>query len=278
MHSKNKIPFSNLKPIPRSKIRLFFGIRYYRTRRYLFWFFHSRQYAKKIGKSKLEHCIVTHDTPLLRKLKDVDMWMQHNKVINLTIAIKQINQVIIYPGETFSYWKLVGKPSYKKGYKDGMILHYGSFQSSVGGGLCQLSNLLYWMALHTPLTITERYRHSFDVFPDNHRTQPFGSGATCVYNYRDLCFKNETNEAYQINLWIDQDKLCGEILSDSQKYVSYQVYEANHLITHEYWGVFIRHNEIRRKVFDLNKHQIDDLFVCENHALMMYEPMLESIS
>lgn len=215
---------------------------------------------------------------MLRKLKDVDMWMQHNKVTNLRIAIKQINHVIIYPGETFSYWKLVGKPSYKKGYKDGMTLHYGSFQPSVGGGLCQLSNLLYWMALQTPLTITERYRHSFDVFPDNHRTQPFGSGATCVYNYRDLCFKNETNEAYQINLWIDQDNLCGEILSDSQKYVSYQVYEANHLITHEYWGAFIRHNEIRRKVFDLNKRQIDDLFVCENHALMMYEPMLESIS
>ena len=47
---------------------------------------------------------------------------------------------------------------------------------ATGGGLCQLSNLIYWMTLHTPLTITERYRHSYDVFPDSNRTQPFGSG------------------------------------------------------------------------------------------------------
>ena len=45
-----------------------------------------------------------------------------------------------------------------------MVLHYGSFQTGIGGGLCQLSNLIYWMTLHTPLTVTERYRHSFDVF------------------------------------------------------------------------------------------------------------------
>ena len=70
-----------------------------------------------------------------------------------------------------------------------MVLHYGSFQTGIGGGLCQLSNLIYWMTLHTPLTVTERYRHSFDVFPDSRRTQPFGSGATCSYNYLDLQIK-----------------------------------------------------------------------------------------
>lgn len=42
------------------------------------------------------------------------------------------------------------------------------------------------MALHTPLTVTERHRHGYDVFPDAERTIPFGSGATCFYNYGDL--------------------------------------------------------------------------------------------
>ena len=114
-----------------------------------------------------------------------------------------------------------------------MVLHYGKFSSGVGGGLCQLSNMIYWMTLHTPLTVTERYRHSYDVFPDSRRTQPFGSGATCVYNYRDLSFRNDTNESYQINIWMDESELKGEILSDAPKYFDYEVYESNHRMTHE---------------------------------------------
>lgn len=268
--------YSYLKPIYRSKIRLFFGSRYYRMRRYFHWYFSSISYASEQRDDQLEHLIVNHKTPMLRKLKDVDMWLQHNKAVNLNIAIKRINGIIVRPGETFSYWKLIGKPSYDKGYKDGMILYYGEFRSGVGGGLCQLSNLIYWMTLHTPLTVTERYRHSFDVFPDCSRTQPFGSGATCVYNYRDLCFKNETNETYQINLWIEDDYLFGEIVSDAPQYFLYEIYESNHMITHEYWGRYIRHNEIRRQVFDLENNKKGDLFVCENHALMMYEPYIET--
>ena len=57
-----------------------------------------------------------------------------------------------------------------------MVLFCEKYKMSLGGGLCQLSNLIYWMTLHTPLTITERYRHSYDVFPDSNRTQSFGSG------------------------------------------------------------------------------------------------------
>jgi vancomycin resistance protein VanW len=71
-----------------------------------------------------------------------------------------------------SYWKA----DEKKGYVDGMVLFYGSFRKGIGGGLCQLSNLLYWITLHTPLKVTERHQHSYDVFPEANRTQPFGIG------------------------------------------------------------------------------------------------------
>lgn len=50
------------------------------------------------------------------------------------------------------------------------MLFLGRIGSDVGGGLCQLSNLIFWMTFHTPLTVTERYRHSHDVFPDANRT------------------------------------------------------------------------------------------------------------
>ncbi|WP_232361873.1 VanW family protein, partial [Bacillus thuringiensis] len=59
---------------------------------------------------------IQHRTILLRKLKDVDMWYQQNKVVNLKIAVKKLNGIVIRPGETFSYWRLIGKPTRKKGY------------------------------------------------------------------------------------------------------------------------------------------------------------------
>lgn len=81
-----------------------------------------------------------------------------------------------------------------------MILMDGGFQAGIGGGLCQLSNLIFWMPLHTTLTVVERHRHRYDVFPDSNRTQPFGSGATCYYPYVDLMIRNDTQDEYQLKL------------------------------------------------------------------------------
>ena len=268
--------FDHLKPIYRSGLRAYFGKKYYTIKRYLYWYFGSDNYTKEIESNSLEYIVSEHKTPLYRKLKDVEMWLQYNKVENLKLALKRLDGVVIRPGQTFSYWKLIGQPTYSKGYKDGMVLHYGEYKSGVGGGLCQLSNMIYWMTLHTPLTVKERHRHSFDVFPDSNRTQPFGSAATCVYNYRDLRITNNTSESYQIRLAIENEYLVGKILSDKEVYFRYEVYEKEHSISHQYWGGYVRHNVIRRKVYDLNHSLIDDLMVCTNDALMMYEPFLES--
>lgn len=203
------------------------------------------------------------------------MWMQHNKVTNLRIASEKLNGILLKPGETLSYWKLIGKPSRLKGYVDGMVLFYGGFKSGIGGGICQLSNLIYWMTLHTPLTVTERYRHSYDVFPDSKRTQPFGSGATCVYNYRDLQIYNATNQVYQLHVYLTDEYLVGEWRATEKPLCTYEVYEKYHKITLEYWGDYVRHNVIHRKTFDMNKNFLKDKYIAENHALMMYQPLLE---
>lgn len=225
-----------LKPIKRSPIRIYFGKKYYRIKRYIDWFNGKKKYAQEKDNKILKHVIFTHQTLILRELKDVDMWLQHNKVKNLQIATKQLNQIIIKPGETFSYWRLLGNTTKRKGYVDGMVLFYGKVQIGVGGGLCQLSNLIYWLTLHSPLTVTERYRHSYDVFPDSNRSQPFGSGATCAYNYLDLQIKNETNNTYQLVVYLTDTHLVGEWRSDAPAIQTYEVYEQEHWLTQEYWG------------------------------------------
>jgi vancomycin resistance protein VanW len=218
--------------------------------------------------------VFKHQTPLLRQLKDVDMRLQHNKIINLEVALRRLNGIVVYPGETFSYWRLIGKPTKRKGYYEGMVLFYGSFRKGVGGGICQLSNLLYWITLHTPLKVTERHRHSYDVFPDANRTQPFGSGATCAFNYLDLQIYNPTIHPYQLHVYLTDSHLVGEWRSVHAPIQTYEIYEKEHKITLEYWGGYVRHNLIYRRVYNHQQKMIDDEYVTENHAIMMYQPFL----
>jgi Uncharacterized vancomycin resistance protein len=207
------------------------------------------------------------------------MYLQYNKITNLRLATDKINGILIKPGETFSYWRLIGKPSYRKGYLDGLVLCAdGTFKAGVGGGLCQLSNLIYWMTIHTPLTVTERYRHSHDIFPDVNRTQPFGSGATCVYNYFDLQIYNGTDCTYQLSVHLTKDSLVGEWRCSRPVNLKYEVYEKEHSITQGLWGGYIRNNVIYRKVYNRHGDLIKDEYVAENHATMTYAPFLNASS
>ncbi|WP_342566453.1 VanW family protein [Paenibacillus sp. FSL R7-0345] len=263
-----------MKPVRRSRLRLFAGKRYFTCKRYLQWLTRSGKRAKTFSSDTLTYSAAGHATPLLRKLRNVDMQLQYNKITNLTIAVRRLDGLLIRPGETFSYWRSIGKPTRRKGYLDGMVLFYGGFRTGTGGGLCQLSNLIYWMALHTPLTVTERHRHSYDVFPDERRTQPFGSGATCAYNYLDLQLTNHTEQTYQLKLNLDDTFLHGEWRCDSEPLYNYEVYEADHVISLEPWGGYVRSNKIRRRMLTRSGELAGDEPVAENHALMMYSPLL----
>lgn len=265
-----------MKPKKRSKLRIRVGSYYFKLRRYMKWYFGNTKFANRVIGKELPYTSATHSTPLLRKLKDVDMWLQYNKIKNLEIAIQQLHRITIYPGETFSYWKLIGNPSKRKGYVEGMVLYYGTFRPGIGGGLCQLSNLIYWITLHTPLIVTERHRHSYDVFPDANRTQPFGSGATCSYNYLDLQIFNPTDQPYQLLVHMDAEYLYGEWRTTGQPAHYYEVYEREHIISQEYWGGYVRSNSIYRKKFNLEGELLEDEFITKNTALMMYQPLLES--
>jgi vancomycin resistance protein VanW len=263
-----------MKPIRRSRLRIALGKIFYTNKTYLNWYLGKTKFAHQRKQDLLPELCFRHQTPLLRKLRDVEMWLQHNKVTNLKLAVQRLNGIVVNPGETFSYWRLIGKPTKRKGYLEGMVLFCGGVYPGVGGGLCQLSNLIYWLTLHTPLTVTERYRHSYDVFPDANRTQPFGSGATCVYNYRDLRIYNNTDYPYQLHVYLTEDYLVGEWRTVIPPSFIYRVYEKEHHITHEYWGGYVRHNLIYRNVFSPDGQLIDDQYITENHAIMLYHPFL----
>jgi vancomycin resistance protein VanW len=202
------------------------------------------------------------------------MVLQYNKITNLKLAAEKINGIVVKPGEIFSFWYLVGKTSAGKGYKEGMILKGGKIDKGIGGGMCQMTNLIYWMTLHTPLTVIERHRHGYDVFPDAGRTQPFASGATCFYPHLDLMIKNETDRPYQLVVEVGQEYLTGAWLSVQHPDCYYEIIEKNHEMRAEFWGGYSRHNEIYRHTFDLEGRFLLEELITVNDAIMMYPPFL----
>ena len=136
-----------------------------------------------------------HHSVLRRRLGDADPRLQDLKVQNLRRAAEELDGLSLAPGQTFSYWRQVGRPSVRRGFTTGMLISGGKVTEDQGGGLCQMANLLYWMALHSPLTVSEHHHHSLDLFPDSGRVLPFGSGASVFYNYLDLQLRNDTPDS-----------------------------------------------------------------------------------
>ena len=262
------------EPVARSDLRLALGGAYYGTLRKLLWIKERSSFTRERCEAILPYSAASHKTPLMRRLRDVDMWMQENKVTNLRLASARVNGIVLRPGQTFSYWYLIGRPTARKGYLPGMLLRNGRAVAGVGGGLCQLSNLIFWMTLHTPLTVTERHRHGYDVFPDSDRTQPFGSGATCFYPYGDLMIRNDTQTTFRLHVTVGGEFLEGEWRADRRPEYSYRVVERDHCMQSEYWGGYSRHNKLYREVYDAEGRCVDVQYVTRIDALMMYSPFL----
>ena len=263
------------KPKKRSNLRLKLGKEYFILKRKLDWWRNRHAYSvidKNNNTCSYSH--KKHQSVLLRQLKDVDMYLQYNKITNLRLAIEQLDGSIIKPNQRFSIWQKVGRPSKKRGFLEGLSLHNGQVGKDIGGGLCQLGNLIYWMVLHSDLTIIERWRHSFDVFPDVNRTIPFACGATLSYNYIDLQLLNKTNTTYRLNLWLDDEYLHGELLANTPLSYRYEIFETDHVIEQQWWGGYTRHNKIWQRKTHLLDNQIEEKLISENHAIMMYTPYL----
>ncbi len=231
----------------------------------------SGRFASEISAETLPFTCKKHQSLLRRRLGNSDPQLQENKVENLKIAYPTVNGILIKPGQTFSFWRQLGEATGEKGYCEGMQLSRGEVVRGVGGGLCQLANLLYWMALHTPLEIAERHHHSFDPFPDENRVLPFGSGAGVFFNYIDLRFHNPTDLTFQIKLWLTDDHLKGGIYAGREPQYAYHVFEKNHRFIKNGEKNF-RENEIWRELVDRRTgNRVAEEMLVKNLAEVKYE-------
>lgn len=234
---------------------------------------------EKIAKDKvtepLPNIVKSHSSLLMRKLVGVDEQLQINKITNLELAGKQVNGLIIHPGETFSFWKTVGEPKASKGYREGLvILRRGKMGSGVGGGLCQLANMIHYLVLNSPLTVKELHHHTDALFPDERRRVPFGTGTSVLYNYVDYRFKNETNQSVQLLIWLEEGMICGELRSERPFPYRYRLTEEDHHFQKE-GNAYYRVSKVYRLVIDrATGEEIQKEKILDNHSRVMYDEKL----
>ncbi|WP_422659587.1 hypothetical protein ACK8P5_03390 [Paenibacillus sp. EC2-1] len=77
---------------------------------------------------------------------------------------------------------------------------------------------------------------------------------------------------------VTDQQLVGERRSSGSQLYHYEVYEKDHRFTQEVWGGYARHNTIGRRAFALDGDLVADEVITENHALMMYSPLLTEVS
>jgi len=208
----------------------------------------------------------------MRRLGDVDIQLQRNKVQNLRSAIATIDGRVLHPGQELSFWRCIGNPTARRGYTTGLVLVHGRMSSAVGGGLCQLSNLLHWMVLHTGMRVVERHHHGYDPFPDSGRVVPFGSGATVFYNYVDLRFVNPGPESYRIRLWLTGEELRGELWADRLPPVKFHVRERDHRFLRSGGRVYRENRLVRTGVDRHSGGIVRQKLVAHNVSPVLYEP------
>jgi vancomycin resistance protein VanW len=126
---------------------------------------------------------------------------------NFRLAIKRISPIEIHPGEVFSFWRAVGAPTRANGFKEGRTIIDGKLQPSAGGGLCQISGLIYAVSLPGGLTVLERHNHSVDIYTEATRYTPLGSDATVAYGYKDLRLRNDTDRTLSFSFTLEDDAI-----------------------------------------------------------------------
>ena len=227
--------------------------------------------AKKKSYENLEYIWKGDAKIIQRKLYGVDAELQKNKATNLKIAGKKIDGIIINPGEVFSFWNLVGNASKRKGYLEGLTIKSSTLGKGVGGGLCQLGNLIHYLVLHTDLEVVEKHHHSDALFPDERRRVPFGTGTSIAFKRLDYKFKNTSDYPVQLRIWTDDTMLYGELRSTVPIEYKYRlVEEDNHYAMED--GIFYRNSKVYKLKMDKQTNEIiSKELILDNHSRVMYD-------
>lgn len=151
-------------------------------------------------------------TQLWRDENPLERDLTAGKIQNLRIACRQIDGTVVEGDGVFSFWKHLGKTLKRKGYVEGREVREGCIIPTIGGGICQLSNALYDVALKSGFDIIERHGHT-EVVPGS--LAEINRDATVFWNYVDLRFKSKY--PFQIKIELSKTDLIVRFYGKREK-------------------------------------------------------------
>ena len=224
--------------------------------------------------SRLPMVVYRHSSLICRTLGQVDPVLQKNKAVNLALAAPRVDGILLRPGETFSFWRTVGNATRRRGYQEGLTISGGQLGRGIGGGLCQLANLIHWLVLNSPLTVTELHHHSDALFPDERRTVPFGTGTSVFYNNVDYRFRNDSDQPVQLLVWLREDELCGELRSLRPFPCRYRLVEENSHYARLDDGYYRLSRVYKLTIDRASGRTLRRELILDNHSRVLFDPAL----
>ena len=91
---------------------------------------------------------------------------------------------------------------------------------------------------------------------------------------RNLMIRNDTEQPFQLCVQVGKQVLKGEWRAPAPPVCRYEIVERNHRMDQASWGGYVRHNELYRRIYDLEGGLLEEEFLFANDAIMMYSPLL----
>ena len=111
---------------------------------------------------------------------------------------------------------MVKKPSKRDRYNFGRNIIGNKLQEDIGGGLCQVSGIIYHLALLSGMEIIERHNHTIDLYKEDERYTQIGTDATVVFGYKDIRFRNSAKSPISFSFDVNESEFSATILAEQQ--------------------------------------------------------------
>ena len=141
---------------------------------------------------------------------------------NIALAAQRCDNVILKPGDTFSYNEHTGIRTLSNGYLSASVIMGNQYEDAPGGGVCQTSTTLFNAALLSGLEIKQVRNHS-----KTSAYAPRGRDAMVNDGDSDLKFTNNFDHSVYVKCYRSGNKVVAAIYGSSKDRVGVNIHVDN---------------------------------------------------
>lgn len=139
-----------------------------------------------------------------------------NRNTNIYLICKELDGIVLQPGEQFDFNARIGQRTPEKGYKEAAGITNGISGPEYGGGICQANTMLYHSVMEADLQVDFRVAHSW---PSDYVDA--GTDATVSWEWPTFKFTNNTDYPVAIHAWYGDSwvtvEIFGRLLPNGEK-------------------------------------------------------------